>query len=809
MNIKKAKWIWCKEQSPNTYCYARGKMRLTALPLNAELSIVADSRYQVWVNGKYVGQGPTPFKRPYVFFDSFDVTDCLRKGNNVIAVMGNYHGVGHCTYTPGKPGVLCGIEVIDADGNTHETMTNQNWKVLESKAYVKDVPRRTWATAWVEYFDARKEPAGWNELGFDDSQWQSAVEVEQGEVKLFPRIVAPLDEFSEEITGITCVWKTGAGIPPINESVDSKPENGLSAFLDKEPLERLAVAGKANEYLLFSESDNFPLCIKPSESGFAVAVDFGREISGQLELELESPAGVVIDLCPSELLDNGRPWCFRKGGEYAKRYITREGKQKWRGYGYDGFRYIYAVVRGPHPELIIKRIGAWRREAGIPIKAEFECQDEKINRIWRISCHTMRIGSQEVHVDCPTREQTSAWGDHVWSGLWAVFMTGNPSALRHLAISAEHVLQKDGQMPCYAFTGVHDFPLYDYSMICIWGMWLYVNVTGDGDMAERVIPVADKILDWFRKEVGPTGLIELDCDKSWKEGKGQLFIDHPGIGWHNCPHPGIDRRGINACLNFFFVHALESEANLLEYIGQNERALSLRDEAKRVRASAEKLFYNAEKGVYVDGFYEGKQLQQISQQTNALAVTSGVCPAERAGKLLKKMLDTDDKLLCKCGTYFWTYLAEALCRSGMYKEMWTEVVRLWNDMAERGATSWWETFLGDELDSLCHIWSTVPGYLITAEILGVKPAEPGFAKIIMRPRFDVLGNTKGSVPVPDGKINVEWKTIDANRVDLKIELRTDAPVTIELPTGWREQKSGRRRIESEDMRLLEFVVICE
>jgi hypothetical protein len=213
-----------------------------------------------------------------------------------------------------------------------------------------------------------------------------------------------------------------------------------------------------------------------------------------------------------------------------------------------------------------------------------------------------------------------------------------------------------------------------------------------------------------------------------------------------------------------------------------------------VRVAAEKLFYDPQRGAYADSFHDGCLSEQLSQQTNALAVTSGVCPPERAPQVLARVLDRNDEQLCRCGTYFWGYLAEALCRSGLVGEMWAEVVRLWDDMAERGATTWWETFLGDELDSLCHFWSSLPGYLILAEILGVQPAKPGFAEIQIRPRFDLLPRVQGTVPVPHGQVSLEWLRAAEETCSLTVSLATDAPATLELPPGWTFPEAGAANV---------------
>ena len=203
-----------------------------------------------------------------------------------------------------------------------------------------------------------------------------------------------------------------------------------------------------------------------------------------------------------------------------------------------------------------------------------------------------------------------------------------------------------------------------------------------------------------------------------------------------------------------------------------------------MRVTAERLFWNPDQKAYVDGYYQEKQSAQISQQTNALAVMSGVCPSARAPRVLARVLDPDDAALCRCGTYAWLYLAEALCRCGMHETMWREVVRLWDGMARQGATTWWETFVGDELDSLCHFWSCAPGYLIQSEILGIKPAEPGFARIAVSPRFDLLEKAKGSVPLPDGEARVEWQMHSEKECHLRVDLSTAGDGLLRLPQGW-------------------------
>jgi hypothetical protein len=126
----------------------------------------------------------------------------------------------------------------------------------------------------------------------------------------------------------------------------------------------------------------------------------------------------------------------------------------------------------------------------------------------------------------------------------------------------------------------------------------------------------------------------------------------------------------------------------------------------------------------------------------------------------------------------------------MRREMWREVVRLWDSMTRQGATTCWETFVGDDLDSLCHFWSSVPAYIMLAELLGVKPARPGFAEIAVTPQIGLVSSASGSVPTPKGAVSVSWERTGPGRVRLSVRSHADAPLTIRLPEGWRTAEKG-------------------
>ena len=93
-----------------------------------------------------------------------------------------------------------------------------------------------------------------------------------------------------------------------------------------------------------------------------------------------------------------------------------------------------------------------------------------------------------------------------------------------------------------------------------------------------------------------------------------------------------------------------------------------------------------------------------------------------ATRAMKAMLDGYDTL-CRCSPYFHFYFLWALRKVGLEDEALALIKKEWGPMVESGATATWETFGGDERDSLCHPWSSAP-FLFLAD-----PSSPAFPSV--------------------------------------------------------------------------------
>ena len=65
-------------------------------------------------------------------------------------------------------GFIC---VLEVDGRL-KASSDKTWKVKPAKAWDRDIPRMSIQLGFNEVYDAREEPIGWTETGFDDSGWE-------------------------------------------------------------------------------------------------------------------------------------------------------------------------------------------------------------------------------------------------------------------------------------------------------------------------------------------------------------------------------------------------------------------------------------------------------------------------------------------------------------------------------------------------------------------------------------------------------------------------------------------------------------
>ncbi len=162
-------WIWTgqKVAERNAFVRFRRSWRYDGGP--AVLHITADSRYVLYVNGAYVGQGPVRAWPAHWRYDTYDLTPYLKRGENVLAVLVQHLGEGNFQYIPAPPGLLAQLELAQ------ETIVSDGaWRASPDPAFISVVPRISVQQGFEEQYDARLAD-DWTLPGYDDGAWPSAV----------------------------------------------------------------------------------------------------------------------------------------------------------------------------------------------------------------------------------------------------------------------------------------------------------------------------------------------------------------------------------------------------------------------------------------------------------------------------------------------------------------------------------------------------------------------------------------------------------------------------------------------------------
>ena len=152
-----------KDALPNEWSMYRLTFEVDSNPNGAELLIMGAEYFSVYINGEFCTEYSI---RSYVFhraYEIYDVSDYLKDGTNVIAVLACEKG------NPKNRGFACELKMISNNGITS---VSQGWKTTKCETIVGTLTY-TLGPA-TEIYDARKELDGWKNVDFDDSDWQQA-----------------------------------------------------------------------------------------------------------------------------------------------------------------------------------------------------------------------------------------------------------------------------------------------------------------------------------------------------------------------------------------------------------------------------------------------------------------------------------------------------------------------------------------------------------------------------------------------------------------------------------------------------------
>lgn len=523
-----------------------------------------------------------------------------------------------------------------------------------------------------------------------------------------------------------------------------------------------------------------------AEVGSYAVIDFGKEVAGYPTLQIEdAEGGEVIDLGYSEVLQKldgeiispasgeiGFVNPDRDGVHYADRYICRPGKQVFQTFDKRAFRYMQLDVRNVKRPLKIGPVSILLSTYPVEYKGSFECSDPLLNKIWEVGRWTVQLNMEDAYTDCPWRERGQWWGDARVEALVNYYVFGDLKLIRK---GLKQIAQSQNEEGLTWGVYPTDWPggiLPTFTLIWICSLHDYYLYSADKELVEELFPAVERALEFFRRHLSERDLL---CNLPYWG-----FVD-----WAD-----VETRGESASVNALYYGTLLATAELAETIGRSTVALQYRALAGRVRAALNTYLWDESVSAYRDALIEDKVIEKVSEQANAWAIVHDVPVRERWRGIIRSVFGGGKAVVRAGSPYFSFYLLSAFARAGEYERALSYIQTHWKRMLDWGATTWWEMW--QPTASFCHGWSAAPTYFLSAEILGVKPARPGWEEILVHPHPVGLEWAKGEIPTPKGDVSIEWKS--GETFEMKAETPAKAQIQIPLRKHALIAVNGNERI---------------
>ena len=709
-----------------------------------------------------------------------DVTALLSKdgGNCLGAVVadGWYAGylgyallVGYGPHKSGRniygktPALLGQLEIEYADGTRESIATDASWQVS------REGPVREADFLMGEKYDARRELPGWDTAGFVPAEgaWRQAVAAEAN-----AGVRAPFHE-----PGSSEERELGFVRPPVLDSYAAEPIRVTQELPARSVRE-----------------------VKPGVFIF----DMGQNFAGFVRLAVEAPASTEIVLRHGEMLHpDGRLMTenLRKARATDTYICKGSGLETWSPrFTYHGFQFVElsGLPAGsvPTPAMLTGLV----LHNDTPLTGRFACSDPVMTQFWKNTEWTQRANFVEVPTDCPQRDERFGWmGDAqvyartaTFNADVAAFFTKWIPDVREAQLSEGDAA---GAYPDYcpypmahgAPGATHGTAWTDAGVICSWTMW---RVYGDTRLVSDHWESMQRFMAWrLRADPRLVGVKAGNTWGDWLNVKEETPIEYIDLCFHaqSCRMMAEMARG----LGHF------TEANLYQ-----QRFAALAESFRRQHLGPNGTLLVPTQTACVlaleMGLVPEAQTSRVAQQLADRIAANGFCMA--TGFLGTK------SILPALSSHGHHDLAVRLFQNRRFPSWGYEVEQGANTVWER-----WDSFTKEHgfngatgsnnaaMNSFSHYAFGAVMEWAFRTLAGIDELEPGYAKILLRPRPPTPGSNPDVAPIdwveadydsPRGLIRSHWRN-RGKTFEMVVTVPPNTTARVHLPAAGRLSEGGR------------------
>ena len=721
--------------------YLRRAFSIDSKVKQATLYISGMGWGQTFINGKPVsrdvfGTLQTDYTKT-VYYNTYDVTSLLRKGNNAIGtVLGNGYVLGFnagCT-SYGLPRLKAQL-VVETVKGVVTIVTDGEWKVTTEGPIQRN-------NLWNgERYEAAREVKGWTTAAFDDSHWQQA-----------QTLTAP------------------AGI----EMPQPCPGMQIQKVFKAKSVRRTS----AGTYI----------------------IDMGQNMVGQLRVRLVGKKDVPVVIRHAEILDpkdNDKLYVANlRSAKCTDTYVPAiDGTFTYQPQlTYQGFRYveISGIDRAPKAKDIMGCV----IYDGMVDQGTFHCDNELLNKLHENAYWGIIGNYHGMPTDCPQRDERMGWlGDHAMGCFGENFLLDNGALYYKWLQDVWDTQDDDGLIAdvAPAFWVVRNKDVA-WGALSVYATFMLYRRYNDINAVQKYYPFLQNYINYLDHNL-KDGLVTTNAYGDWCMPPERADLIHSQDPARKTDGSLISSAMYYSMLTMMGQLAMQlgKEGDMLFYDRQQQK---LKDAYNRHFYHAESGSYSnntvtanllsLEFGLVPDGDEE-KVLQNIvdvTRDTYKDHISCGVVGMQHLLTCLTRTghLDQAMRIILQKDYPSFGYMIEHDA---------TTVWELWNgDTADPAMNS------GNHIMLLGDVLPWMYGGLA-----GIKqsPWSRAFKELDMSLCMpDELNHVKATHNTPYGKVSSEWKRTD-DGIEWEVEIPANTTARIHVPSGYTIQGMASLRWASAEV----------
>lgn len=782
----KAQWIWLDESLNLDVLLSRKSFELKQVPKEAMLRISASSKYQLYVNRKYVCRGPARSAPHHQSYDILEISGLLQKGNNSIAVRVHHQKEKYSYQYDGRAGLL-----VQLDFATNQIITDSSWKVSTDKSWNNTSPKiNRFQQVVNDRVDFGEFLIAWNETDFDDAHWSDAR-------PLMRNVGWPGPQKNARAQALTPPWTSlvPRDIPYLKETnvkatnliqsleVDQLFSEQLKNGTKLEPIKLSRqiddrIGNQFAEYVGNSKSLVIPSTDLPKS--WLLLFDFGEVLNGMPKLDIEGAVGTSIDILCAPFLVDDQFTHQVVDSDYLDRIVLSGGRDVWEATYFKPARYMGIVVHGGSEPVRLHYAGIHHLEYPFEEIGKIHSSDAPwVQQYFDASAKTIQVCTTDGFTDnYRERRQYAQTGYYAAMGNYWIF--GDIALQRRYLIQTAQEQEANGIMPAYAPPASNDYMvIMDSNCLWIRSLRNYLLYSGDYKTVNELLPAASRLMGLLSSYTNSLGMIDNPPYAYWLD------------------HALNDRRGANFNLNGHFLGALEDYAQVLEWLDE-PNAKIYKERANLLRESLQRHLWDEKRGLFADALIDGSRSEMFSEHANAMALALNIAADRQAASIVRQLLQKDDReyirresgiiMVTPAMSYF---LHKGLCEYGYIDASFELFRSRFDKMLVSGTNGtlweeWWLDAIGrtgklqkGRTRSDAQTESAFPPALFAEYLLGIRPTKPGMVEVQISKKLTELENMKAAVPTPEGLLNVEWDTYKKGN-ELKLDVPGEMKVKLDL-----------------------------